>query len=205
MNSKRVLLIIIGILFTINITLLVKFGACYTIQSSSGDNKNLTDDNRGSYDYINLTTYMMSCQIKYNGLTLPEETVLITSGQRETSIIDLVHKFPILIVDLRMSTCKICVDDEIARLKTLTRMIGPERVILLYESNSFRNNRAFETENNINIYSTPTTSQSPLPQPDQSCCYVVDEELQIMDFLILSSTNEEITEEYLNLIREKYF
>jgi len=26
-----------------------------------------------------------------------------------------------------------------------------------------------------------------------------------MDFLILSSTNEEITEEYLNLIREKYF
>ena len=128
--KKTYIWIFVIILIIVNILLLWKtnqYKNNYNTLSEYLSKQKNNDSEFGEFYYD-----VIKDQYESNGLKININQCIVNSNGDSITIDKIAENGPKLIYNFKKVTCKICLDDELKRLKSISKIIGKNNIILIF-------------------------------------------------------------------------
>jgi hypothetical protein len=155
--------------------------------------------------FNNYLGWMVEKRIAYENRSFDSTIRLAASDGKDQPICELVKDTPVLVADFQKVHCQVCIFEEIPLLKNISKIIGKEKIIFLYDFASLRERIAFERNNGLVTYELSHQPKILSEEEVQPLVYMITQDLLIHDVFIPHRDVSGVSEAYYSLINDKYF
>lgn len=143
---------------------------------------------------------------KSNDIQIDSTLILISAEGKELALYDIIDKLPILVFNFQNYSCKVCIDDELDRLKLAADEIGAKNVIAI---GSFSTQREqFVTEKNFGLKTYSFKQKNfklPVDNLYQAYLFVIDRNWETSGVYVPVKDLSSMSDIFYSIVINKHF